>query len=144
MEQEKGNFRGRVFGFNRRDVIDYIEELATERNMLQKENQELRERLWALEDSGESLPASEASEDDSEDVDAAREALESALSEARELLRRVKSEYDELCADVKINASHAEGELKTISQRLAGIQETLQSAGERLEEIGEKLDAREE
>ncbi len=50
MEQEKGNFRGRLFGgFNRRDVIDYIEVLAGERGELERENQKLRERIWELE-----------------------------------------------------------------------------------------------
>ena len=50
LEQEKGNFRGRLFGgFNRRDVIDYIEVLAGERGELERENQKLRERIWELE-----------------------------------------------------------------------------------------------
>ena len=51
MEQEKGNFKSRVFGgFNRHDVIDYIETLATERNELSRENERLRGQVEALEE----------------------------------------------------------------------------------------------
>ncbi len=138
MEQEKGNFRGRVFGFNRRDVIDYIEELATERNSLARENRELQERLFELEESASApIPEDNGGEN-------CRAEISEALEDARELLRAVRAEYDALCADVKINASQAEGELKTVSARLSGIQTTLRTAGERLEAISEKLETKEE
>ena len=138
VEQEKGNFRGRVFGgFDRQDVIDYIESLATERNALSRENQELRERLWELEER-----SSAPEEPDS--ADERRREIAGALEEARALLRSVKGEYDALCADVKINAAQAEGELKTVSARLSGIQAALGAAGERLEEIGDRLRISEE
>lgn len=145
MEQEKGNFRGRVFGgFDRQDVIDYIEELATERNMLRRENDDLRERLWEYED-GAAAPAEKPEDDGASDkAEDIRRELEGALEDARELLRSVRAEYDALCADVKINATHAEGELRSISTRLTGIQETLRSAGERLEEISERLEDKKE
>lgn len=140
MEQEKGNFRGRVFGgFNRQDVIDYIEELATERNALARENQELQERLWELEDR-----PPEPAPDETGSVRAERDELVRAIDEARTLLRSVKSEYDALCADVKINATQAEGELRTISSRLSGIRTSLGRTGERLEEISSKLETKEE
>lgn len=139
MEQEKGNFRGRVFGgFDRQDVIDYIESLATERNSLSRENQALQERLWELEERA-SAPAGE-----SDSASGQRQEICAALEEARELLRSVKREYDALCADVKINATQAEGELMTISTRLSGIQAALGSAGEKLEEIGSRLEISEE
>ena len=155
MEQEKGNFRGRVFGgFCRQDVIDYIEELAAERNGLRRENQELRDRVWELE---EKLDASPPAEDPAADPDGAsgaspepsaaeaeRAEIEGALTEARELLRSVRSRYDALCTDVKINAAQAEGELRSVSVRLAGIQDALRSAGDRLEEIGMRLEAKED
>lgn len=138
VEQEKGNFRGRVFGgFDRQDVIDYIESLATERNALSRENQQLQERLWELEEQA-AAPAEEPA------GDSERREIAGALEEARELLRTVKREYDALCADVKINATQAEGELKTISARLSGLQAALGSAGEKLEEIGSRLETSEE
>ena len=144
MEQEKGNFRGRVFGgFNRQDVIDYIEELATERNALARENQELQERLWELEDRPPE-PAPDETGSVNGEVRAERDELVRAIDEARTLLRSVKSEYDALCADVKINATQAEGELRTISSHLSGIRTSLGRTGERLEEISSKLETKEE
>ena len=48
-DRDKG-FRGQFLGgFNRRDVLDYIEELSAERNSLAAENEKLRNRVDALE-----------------------------------------------------------------------------------------------
>ncbi len=85
LEQEKGNFRGRLFGgFNRRDVIDYIEVLAGERGELERENQKLRERIWELEnpeagtDGAESVLPEETGEAEAVTGDAAGEGEETA------------------------------------------------------------------
>ncbi len=139
MEQEKGNFRSRVFGgFHRQDVIDYIEELAAERNTLAKENSELQERVYDLE---ERAAEPEAQEESAEDC---RAQISDMLTEARELLASVKAEYDALFSDVNINVSHAQGELKNMTARLSGIISTLKTAGERLEAVSGMLEEKEE
>ncbi len=44
MEEEKGNFRGKLFGgFNRNDVINYIESAAAQFNATEKERDDLAE-----------------------------------------------------------------------------------------------------
>ena len=107
---EKGNFKGRVFGgFNRHDVIDYIETLAAERNTLARENERLRGKIEALEERLETpsdrpepeAPACAAAEALEEE----RRELRRAAQEALRALREVKSQYDTVCADIKVNAS---------------------------------------
>ncbi len=133
VEQEKGNFKGRVFGgFNRHDVIDYIEKLAGERNGLLLENQKLRGQVDALE---ERLEQAREQNPDEEVRTVAAEALE----DTRRVLEDVKASYDGICGDLNINVSQAAHELDVVGAKLAALQETLKSAGERLDAVSEKL-----
>ena len=137
---EKGNFKGRVFGgFNRHDVIDYIETLATERNELSRENERLRGQVEALEErleeASQPAPGPEAQPEDD-----GRQELLKALEQAEQILRDVKREYDNVCADLKINVSQADHEMKQISAKLSGLQSSLDAAGERLEAVSAQLE----
>lgn len=142
VEQEKGNFKGRVFGgFNRKDVIDYIESLAAERNDLALENRKLSGRVEALEEKLEELrqdgPASSELPDQEELV---RARAEQVIENARGILSDVRRAYEELCGDIGINVSQADHELKTASSRLTALQDTLKNAGERLSALDTELD----
>lgn len=145
MEKEKGNFKSRVFGgFNRRDVIGYIETLARERNDLARENQSLRgriealeERLSELEDRPEEVPVTPKLPAQDELVLArARKILDNAHGILGETMRA----YRELCGDLNINAAQAEHELRGVSGKLAALRETLNDAGERLSVLDAELD----
>lgn len=139
MKGERGNFKGRVFGgFNRHDVIDYIETLAAERNELSCENERLRGQINALEERLEQEPEEPVEQEDS------RRELRDALEEAREVLNGVKSEYDAVCTDIKINATQTDHELKLITAKLTGLQASLADAGKRLEAIGAELNTKDE
>lgn len=138
MKGERGNFKGRVFGgFNRHDVIDYIETLAAQRNELSRDNEKLREQVEALEERLDAeIPPINEPEAERED---GRRELRDALEEARQVLSGVKSEYDAICTDIKINAAQTNHELKLIAAKLTGLQDSLSAAGERLEAIGAEL-----
>lgn len=143
MKGERGNFKGRVFGgFNRHDVIDYIETLAAERNELSRENERLRGRVEAMEERLAQEP--EPTPEPVEEHEDSRRELRDALEEAQKVLNGVKSEYDAVCADIKINAAQTDHELKMITTRLAGLQESLSTAGKRLEAIGAELNTENE
>lgn len=134
LEQEKGNFKGRVFGgFNRRDVIAYIESLAKERNALAMENQTLRGRVDALE---ERLEERRLPDHDELVLARAREVLRNANG----ILDELKRSYGELCGDININISQADHELKAVAGKLAALQDSLRAAGERLEGMSAELE----
>ena len=140
---EKGNFKGRVFGgFNRHDVIDYIETLADERNRLARENERLRGQLEALEErlarEPEETPAPET--EPSQDLEGSRRELREALERARTVLKDVKSEYDAVCADIKIDATQTSHELTRIDTKLTGLMTSLSDAGKRVSDIGAELE----
>lgn len=134
VEQEKGNFKSRVFGgFNRHDVIDYIEGLARERNDLLRDNQNLRGKIEALEERLDA--AQEQAEPDESDRDIAAKALE----ETRGILEDVRRQYDGVCGDLNINVTQAAHELGVVNAKLSALQDTLKTAGERLDAVSERL-----
>ena len=138
VEQEKGNFKGRVFGgFNRHDVIDYIEKLAGERNDILRENQKLQGRIDALEERLERAEDKRAAEE-------ARSVAAKALEDAKGILEDVISGYEGVCGDININVSQAAHELGAVNVKLATLQETLRTAGEELSKVGERLGGAEE
>lgn len=144
MKGERGNFKSRVFGgFNRHDVIDYIETLAGERNALAQENERLRGKIDALTERLEEALAPEPEQDEQTsepepEADGLSRARD-ALAQARGVLSDVKREYDAVCTDIKINATQTDRELNQISLRLRGLRDSLAAAGERLEALGAGL-----
>lgn len=87
MEDEKGNFRGKLFGgFDRRDVISYIEDSAKAYNQLSDE----RDRL-ASEKEGLEAAMDELRDDSEAALNALREQKEAELASLRaenDLLRK--------------------------------------------------------
>lgn len=92
-----GKFKTILFGFKRRDVIDYIKLLSSEKGRLEEENAHLTNELQSVKDELDTLKAAAA------DSTSQLEALESSLNETRRLL------------------SASEGELQNISNTLSGI-----------------------
>ena len=136
VEKERGNFKGRVFGFDRRDVIGYIETLAGERNRLAQENQTLRGKLEALE---ERLAQQEAAQEEP----SAQEQMDEAMNKALETLDTLRADFDGLLGDVRINVSQSKDELRGVCEKLDKLTETLKAAGERLGALRNGLGERE-
>ena len=86
---EKGRFRTKLFGgFNRRDVAEYIEFLATEKSRVQEENDRLTEELEAIyaeqsESRGRDDGELESARQEAEEImHSAEDARQAALEEA--------------------------------------------------------------
>ena len=148
MLQETGNFRGKLFGgFDRQDVIDYIEEIAGERNSLQEENERLLQRLELFEERygacPQDIPEDTAAGEDASDTDDryadTRAELAALVSEAEDTLEDVLRRYDAVCADIKINVTQAQCELSKAEGHSRSLTGSLENAGERLREISRAI-----
>lgn len=145
LEQEKGNFKSRVFGgFNRRDVIGYIEALAKERNDLKRENGALRGKLEALEDrlaehaSAEDADCATPDLPDQETLVRAR--VEEVLKNAHAALDEVRDAYRTFAGDVLQSADETDRELSAMSEKLTALRQALQEGEERLTALDTELD----
>ncbi len=149
MTQETGNFRSRLFGgFDKQNVMDYIESLSRERNDLQKENEALREKLMEAKaqiDELKSAAAAERCEEPEQPTVPEPEppkAVEETVKEALEIVEWLRSRYEEICADVRIDISQTEADVTRLTGKTAGLMETLKSAGGRLEHLARELEER--
>lgn len=145
MEQERGNFKSRVFGgFNRHDVIGYIEALAKERNDLKRENVALRGKVEALEDR---LAGCAPAEDDAcaapdlpDQETLVRARVEEVLRNAHAALAEVRDAYDALSGDIRQSVGETAAELMSLAEKLGKLQAALQEGEERLEALDTELD----
>ena len=118
---EMNGFKRRVFGgFDRRDVVKYIEELASERNALLKENEKLRGELDGIEE--------------------VQSASKPAVADACEILSSLEKEYSILCADVEVSAAHLKCESEAAGKRMASVTELLKDTGERISHLRQELE----
>ena len=119
---EKQGFKRRAFGgFDRKDVINYIEELAAERNALAAENEKLRSELDRCECIAENC-------DDGENI-----------KNADEILASLEKEYSILCADVDVNLAHVKCETDNVEERLRKLSDALKDAGGRISALRTSL-----
>ena len=141
MTQERGNFRGRLFGgFNRKDVINYIEALAEERNKLAQENAQLKEQMEAI---AESQQASEISENDNRDIQEKSEYVKVepsvncgvAAAEIRETVLQMRNSIEAFQRDIRINVINAQSEIADITAKFTEILGAVESVEERLESL---------
>lgn len=145
MEQEKGNFKSRVFGgFNRHDVIGYIEALAKERNDLKRENVALRGKVEALEDR---LAGHVPAEDDAcvtpnlpDQETLVRARVEEVLRNAHAALAEVRDAYRALSGDICQSAGEAVADLTALAEKLGKLQAALREGEERLTALDAELD----
>ena len=99
MSGEKGNFRTRLFGgFNRQDVISYIEELASRRTACEKERDRLRGELDAANDRVSSLENESASL--RREIDRLRSQLSAERKSRTEAISAVKAETNAAADEV--------------------------------------------
>ena len=120
---EAQGFKRRAFGgFDRKDVINYIEELAEERNALAAENKKLRAELERC----------------SEFAELSGDADDSAKN-ADEILAELEKEYSILCADVDVNLAHVKCETDNVEERLKKLSDALKDAGGRISSLRTNL-----
>ncbi len=140
MAQETGGFKRRLFGgFDKRNVVEYIEKLAEERNALQnerialqEENEALRERLSALEEQASAPEPSAPPEPEPSPEPPA------SMGEAREILTELKNRYDALCADIRINVSQTSSDVERLGKKITLLTEALEAAGRRITELADR------
>lgn len=119
---EKQGFKRCAFGgFDRKDVINYIEELAAERSALAAENEKLRAELEHCECAAEDW-------NDGENI-----------KSADEILAALEKEYSILCADVDVNLAHVKCETDNVEERLRKLSDALKDAGGRISSLRTSL-----
>ena len=148
MRDNKG-FRGKFLGgFNRGDVLDYIEKLSSERNSLAEENEKLRGRIEALENHGsaEYQPdtAPEAAQENAPDneEETAKTNAAAVIERTGALLEDIERRYEILRADVEVGTAHVKCEMDNVSERFDAINEALRTAGEGISALREELGSR--
>ena len=142
MGGENGNFRSRLFGgFDRSDVIKYIEKLAEERNSLRMENERLQEQAAQLE---EQLSGKNAEGDSrilqleaqlEEERTKSCEAWEATLADVENAVRELRQKYEEIRSDMDINLTQTRCEITKAGECVDRMYAAFESAGTRLDEI---------
>ena len=96
MEKEFSSFRKSTFGFNRRDVINYIEKMRNESFEYEKQVEEtvnsLNEKIIELENAARLMEVDLSVSDEAEDAPAAEN-----MSDINDATKHLKSVADELC-----------------------------------------------
>ena len=123
MEEEKGNFRGKLFGgFNRNDVINYIESAAAQFNATEKERDDLAEEKERLTEELEELKCELEAQKES----AAAEAVD-------ELIKRC----GDIKADMAVNVTNTR---RRILDGLEGVESVAGELEKRLNKLRENID----
>ena len=166
---ETGSFRSKLFGgFDRKDVADYIERLAAERNDSIVKTRDLEVKVEQLEGELETakldgtVALQSLKSEHSAEIGALRTDYEQKLSDANDEISRLKAELEKKRADEKDAAKEAlDGTIERFSlcerdnlllctnmrdnlenaiKSLEALPAVLTSTRERIEEIREKLD----
>ena len=121
MEEEKGNFRGELFGgFNRNDVINYIESAAAQFNATEKERDDLAEEKERL----------------AEELDELKYELEAQKESASADLKALAEEKDGVILELRReNARLLEDIEKERARTFDRRSEELDSAAEAVDEL---------
>ena len=128
---ETGNIRGKLFGgFNRQDGSDYITALASERNMLRKQNEKLQADMEALH-----LRTAEAENMALAEKQRADEFIIKERSEAEAELRELCEKYENVRSDMEVTARHVKAELEKLENSLSLLTDIFTKAGERFDEL---------
>lgn len=149
MAGEKGNFRTALFGgFNRLDVINYIEASAAKHSACEKECSELRGELSSANDRVSSLEEENASL--RREADRLRSQLNSEHKRREDEVNAAKAEASSAADDILSLISNARDgsggmeqiikDIFDISSRLSALNESLTGAQEHLNKIKHKLE----
>lgn len=137
MAEEQGNFRRKVLGgFDQIDVINYIEELSTQRNKFQSDAQQLTWEMNGLKSKVEELNQ-RLTEKDGQIAKAAEE-ISSVRQEKDEVWKELRATLDELevlrgrldKANKELNAKTAEYQ-NTLAAKTEEYQKTLAEVNQR-------------
>lgn len=151
---EKGNFRGRLFGgFDRQDVIDYIESVSIKKNLSEKERDDLREELDRCRSRVYELESEKA--DLRSEIEELRKELEQErdrtatykaekLREADEVVDKILAEVGEMKADVTINLTNAQCELKRLDKALSAVSSVFTDAEAKISALKGEIDSMKE
>lgn len=136
MADKRGSFRRKLFGgFDRNDVIDYIETIAGERNKYQTEAQKFAKEAGELRDKLDSLTTLLQWKDDKLAEDS--QELENARKELDDVQKELRATMDELEV-VKGQLDHSNKELATKSaqydKNIAAAESALNDAKKKTEE----------
>lgn len=140
MSGELNFFRKRFFGgFNRQDVIDYVEKLARERNELRLAKEKVEQDMQTITE--ESATLRSALEEAKLEANRNRtEALEAAIKTISDL----ESEFLNLRREVESTASGVRTELEAACNTLASVPSVLERAEVRVAELRDTLAAEKE
>ncbi|MGE4484526.1 MAG: DivIVA domain-containing protein [Oscillospiraceae bacterium] len=139
-----GRFRTSVFGgFDRGDVVAYLEKIAGERNEYKEKTQKLEDELNAeREEYGERLKNIErelktAREELTAAEKRAEEVRVSAVSDAVRFLDELKDKYENVRTDMEVTTNHLRCELTRLGDSLSLITSVFSKTGERFSELSE-------
>ena len=149
MSNEKGNFRGQLFGgFNRKDVVNYIEKLAQERNMYKEKYEALSDEMEKLKEQPDSeyllnCLSEMLSAEDLEDEEAGEKEEESKKDEleqkASEIIDDLQGQYKSVKTDMNITVEHVKCELSRMKESLERMSEVFDNAEGRFSELRSSL-----
>ncbi|MBQ3404520.1 MAG: DUF972 family protein [Oscillospiraceae bacterium] len=143
MAENSGNFRTRILGgFDRLDVIKYIEKLAAERNDCRSELEKLKEEIQALTDDNDALRMrnSDLRRELSEcRAKAEQQSGQNALDETAKELEQLRRDMTELFESIKkaVDSSNAgfrgvypaidmaDARISNLQNRIAALREEL-------------------
>lgn len=144
MGEVSGRFRTSVFGgFDRSDVVAYLERIAGERNEYKEKAEKLEDELDAARgEYGEKLRNIER------ELKAAREELSSAqqdaeavrisaVADAVRILDELRDKYDSVRTDMEVTTNHLRCELTRLGDSLSVITSVFSKTGERFSELSE-------
>lgn len=142
---ETYKFRGALSGFNRKDVVQYIEYLSSKHNnivnQLKSENQALKEELAALRSGKDAAPQTEAQEQLPENLaDAELEAYRraermerTAKERSEEIYRKATATLAEASAQLDSAVKHYSTAAETISAQLSELRAAVETSKTALE-----------
>ena len=144
MGGETGKFRGSFLGgFNRQDVVNYIEQMSAERQSIGEERESFREktdefesRIFALEQENEALRA-ELEEERAKNFALQNKAAEEALLALNEL----KSKFASVRADVGLDVNHTKRELERMSAGVTGVTGFFEETEKRIASLEDEIAA---
>ena len=125
------SFKTRLFGgFDRRDVISYIEKLAAQRNKYLKTAERLETQMNDLRRM--------LSDAELEIADANRRLVEvnvAALNDASETLTRLQESYESIRLDMELTTAQVKGELCKVGDTLLLMSTVMNTAGHHFSEL---------
>lgn len=142
---ETYKFRGALSGFNRKDVVQYIEYLSSKHNnivnQLKSENQALKEELAALRSGKDAAPQAETQEQLPENLaDAELEAYRraermerNAKERSEEIYRKATATLAEASSQLDSAVQHYSTAAETISAQLSALRDAVETSKTALE-----------